>query len=56
MNMESTKDTVRALDKSAMVLMDETVKIFWLRKAEYKPTLYRMVRKISTRSLGGSEK
>ena len=31
------KDTVLAEDKSAIVLIEETIKIFWVKNKEYKP-------------------
>ena len=50
-----TKETVLAPERSAMVLIAETVNIFWLRKIEYSPKAYmeviknRVIRRAGTK-------
>ena len=48
--------TVLAPDKRAIVRIDETVKIFSLKKSEYKPVAYRPVIKILVNKRAGTKR
>ena len=50
------KVTVLAPDKRAMVRMDETVKIFSLKKSEYRPIAYKPVIKTLDNSRAGTKR
>jgi len=39
-----TKDTIRAPERSAIVLIEDTTKIFWLKNNEYNPNVYTAVK------------
>lgn len=50
------RDTVRAEDKSAIVRIEETTKMFILKSKEYNPTAYKEVIKILVRKRAGIKK
>jgi hypothetical protein len=51
-----TSDTVLAPDKRAIVLIEETVKIFSVRNSEYKPSAYKVVIPILVNILAGTKR
>ena len=50
------KDTVRAEDKSAIVRIEDTAKIFWLKRSEYNPNAYKEAIAILVRKRAGTRK
>ena len=50
------KDTVLADDNNAIVLIEETTKMFSLRSSEYNPIAYTEVMAILTANLAGNRK
>ena len=49
------KDTVRAEETKAIVLIEETTKMFMLRSKEYKPKPYKTLIKLLISSLSGTK-